>query len=68
LCITAKLSEGTNLLDCEAGFAGEVTTASATGWRRAQPGANNKCTNFAFSDIPDMISTEAIPRISDIKA
>jgi len=32
---TAKLSGGTNLLGCEADDVGEVTTASADCWRRA---------------------------------
>ncbi len=39
----AKLSGGTNLLDCGAGLAGEVTTASAYCWRRANQGASQLC-------------------------
>jgi hypothetical protein len=37
-----RVSGGTNLLGCEAGLAGEVTTASTTCWRRANQCASQQ--------------------------
>ena len=47
---TAKLSGGTNLLDCGASLAGEVTTASAYYWPRANQGANRVWTDLFWLD------------------